>query len=148
MSHKTYDDHEVNDNFINSGVHVNIEGGDDDDDDEVDLAEAVFEKKKKGKKPSRSIDSSNSRRKKKWDSMNSYFEVASEVMNARLAKVKAKSVESTTKNDEQYTIPECIEALESLEYIDSDTFNKFMDKIIPCIEWRKAFLAMTEERKR
>ncbi|KAK2656265.1 hypothetical protein Ddye_009317 [Dipteronia dyeriana] len=119
------EDRGVKDNFINSRVHV-----------------------EKGKKPRRSIDSSNSRRKKKWDSMDSYFEVASEVMNARLVKVKANSVESTTKSDEQYFVTECMEALESLRDIDGDTFNKFMDRIVPCIESRKDFLAMTEERKR
>ncbi|KAK0604837.1 hypothetical protein LWI29_020012 [Acer saccharum] len=80
--------------------------------------------------------------------MDGYFEVAGEVMRARLAKVKSKSAESTTKSDEQYSITECMEALESLRDINGDTFNKFMDKIVPCIEWRKAFLAMTEERKR
>ena len=86
--------------------------------------------------------------RKKWDSMDSYFEVASEVMSARLAKVKSKSAESTTKSDEQYSVTECMEALEALKDIDGDTFNKFMDRIVPPIEWRKAFLAMTEERKR
>ncbi|KAK2647354.1 hypothetical protein Ddye_014843 [Dipteronia dyeriana] len=68
-------------------------------------------------------------------------------MNARLMKFKAKSTESTTKSDEQYSVTECMEALESLRDIDGDTFNKFIDRIVPCIEWRKAFLAMTEERK-
>ena len=132
---------------MNSGVHVNVEVEDDHaDDDEVELAEVVSEKKK-GKKSRRSIDSSNCR-KKKWDSMDSYFEVASEVMSARLAKVKSKSAESTTKSDEQYSVTECMEALEALRDIDGDMFNKFMDRIVPCIEWRKTFLAITEERKR
>ena len=92
------EDREVEDNFINSGVHVNVdvdvEARDDDEDedeDEVDQTEASASAKKKGKRPRRSVTSSNNRRKNKWDSMDSYFEAAKEVMTARLEKVKAKS---------------------------------------------------------
>ncbi|KAK2661985.1 hypothetical protein Ddye_000559 [Dipteronia dyeriana] len=62
------EDREVEDNFINSGVHVtqnvDVEARDDDDDDDgVDLTEVS--NKKKGKRPRRSIGSSTNRRKNK-----------------------------------------------------------------------------------
>ena len=40
-----------------------------------------------------------------------------------------------------------MEALESLRDIDGDTFNKFMERIVSCVEWNKTFLDMSEERK-
>ena len=78
------EDHEVEDNFINFGVYLNVdvEAGDDDDEDEVDQTEGSD--KKKGKRPRRSIGSSNNRHKNKCDSMDSYFKTAREVMHARL----------------------------------------------------------------
>ena len=142
------EDREVEDNFINSGVHVNVDAevGDDDDDnvDQTDISN-----KKKGKRPRRSIGSSSHRCKNKWESMDNYFDTAKEVMQARLEKVRVKSSsESSAKSCEQFSITECMEALESLGNIDGDTFNKFMERVVPCVEWRKAFLAMSEERKR
>ncbi|KAK2655020.1 hypothetical protein Ddye_008072 [Dipteronia dyeriana] len=98
--------------------------------------------------PRRSIASSTNCSKNKWESMDSYFETAKEVMQTRLDKVKVKSAESTTKSCEQFSITECMEALESLGDIDGDTFNKFMERVVPCVEWRKTFLAMSEQRKR
>ncbi|KAK3206414.1 hypothetical protein Dsin_020460 [Dipteronia sinensis] len=80
--------------------------------------------------------------------MDTYFETAKEVMQARLEKVNVKSAESTGKSGEQFSVTECIEALESLRDIDGNTFNKFMERIVPCVEWRKTFPAMSEERKR
>ncbi|KAK3205166.1 hypothetical protein Dsin_019212 [Dipteronia sinensis] len=145
------EDREVEDNFINSGVHVNVDvdAGDDDDDDDSDGVELTEDSnKKKGKRARRSIGSSSNSRKNKWESMDTYFETAKEVMQARLEKVKVKSAESTGKSGEQFFVPECMEALESLRDIDGNTFNKFMERIVPCVEWRKAFLAMSEERKR
>ncbi|KAK2658231.1 hypothetical protein Ddye_004764 [Dipteronia dyeriana] len=133
------EDREMEDNFINSGVHVtqnvDVEVGDDDDDDDdegVDLTEVY--NKKKGKRHRRSIDSSTNRRKNKWESMDSYFETAKEVMQARLEKVNVKSAESTAKSCEQFSVTECMEALERLRDIDGDTFNKFIERIVPCVE--------------
>ncbi|KAK3195370.1 hypothetical protein Dsin_026680 [Dipteronia sinensis] len=128
------------------GSESGYAGDDDDDEEEVDQTETST--KKKGKRLRRSVGSSNNRRKNKWDNVDSYFEAAKEVITAILEKVKAKSVESTGKSCEQYSVTECTEALESLGDIDGDTFNKFMERIVPSIEWRKAFLAMSEERKR
>ncbi|KAK0592880.1 hypothetical protein LWI29_027150 [Acer saccharum] len=145
------EDREIEDIFINSGVHVNVDVEAVmivmmmSDDDEVDQTE--ISNKKKGKRPSRSIGSSSNRCKNKWDSMDSYFETAKEVMQTRLKKVKIKSAEYTAKSCEQFFVTECMETLESLGDIDGDIFNKFTERIIPCIEWRKVFLAMSEARK-
>lgn len=79
--------------------------------------------------------------KNKWDSMDNYFVVATKVMEDRLAKLNAESVE-------QYTIAECLEVLEKLGDVNGSTFNKFLDKIVPCRNWREAFLAMSDDRKR
>ncbi|KAK3204514.1 hypothetical protein Dsin_018560 [Dipteronia sinensis] len=59
------EDCEVEDNFINSRVHVNVdvESGHDDEEEEVDQTESSA--KKKGKGPRRSIGSSNNCRKNK-----------------------------------------------------------------------------------
>ncbi|KAK3224682.1 hypothetical protein Dsin_004544 [Dipteronia sinensis] len=144
------EDREVEDNFINSGVHVNVDVGAGDDGGGggggVELTEDS--NKKKGKRARRSISSSSNRRKNKWESMDTYFETAKEVMQARLEKVKVKSVESTGKSCEQFSVTECMDVLESLGDIYGNTFNKFMEMIVPYVEWRKAFLAMSEERKR
>ncbi|KAK3183259.1 hypothetical protein Dsin_030545 [Dipteronia sinensis] len=142
------EDREVEDNFINSGVHVNVDvdAGDDDDSGRVELTEDS--NKKKGKRDRRSIGSSSNRRKNKWESMDTYFETAKEVMWDRLEKVKAKNAEPTGKSNDQFSVTECIEALESLKDIDGNTFNKFMERIVPYVEWGKVFLAMSEERKR
>ena len=144
------EDCEVEDNFINSGVHVNIDAEvrDDDDDDDEDVDQTEVSNKQKGKRLRRSIGTSSNRRKNKWESMDSYFDTAKEVMHARSEKVKVKSFSSSAKSCEQFSITECMEALESLGNIDGDTFNKFMERVVPCVEWRKAFLAMSEERKR
>ncbi|KAK3220551.1 hypothetical protein Dsin_014521 [Dipteronia sinensis] len=144
------DDREVEDNFINSRVHVNVdvEVGDDDDDGGGGVELTEDSNKKKGKMARRSICSSSNRRKNKWESIDTYFETTKEVMQARLEKVKVKSVESTGKSCEQFSVTECMEVLESLGDIDGNTFNKFIERIVPCVEWRKAFLVMSEERKR
>ncbi|KAK0577621.1 hypothetical protein LWI29_035869 [Acer saccharum] len=93
---------EVEDNFINSGVYVNVDaevGDDDDDDDNVDQTEVS--NKKKGKRPRRSIGSFGHRHKNKWESMGTYFDTAKEVMQARLEKVRVKSSsESSAKSCE------------------------------------------------
>ncbi|KAK3222659.1 hypothetical protein Dsin_009684 [Dipteronia sinensis] len=136
------EDREVEHNFSNSGVHVNVDvedGDDDDDDDDDDGVELTkVSNKKKRKRARRSIGSSNNHRKNKWESMDTFFETAKEVMQARLEKVKVKSAESTGKSYEQFSVTECMEALESLGDIDGNTFNKFMERIVPCVEWRKA----------
>ena len=78
----------------------------------------------------------------------SYFKMASLVMNAKMEMVKCKSVESTSQCVEKWYIEECIEAVEKLGDIDGDTYNKLMDKLVPSIEWRKTFLSMPEHRKK
>ncbi|KAK3223007.1 hypothetical protein Dsin_010032 [Dipteronia sinensis] len=113
-------DREVEDNFINLGVHVNVdvEAGDDDDDGGGGVELTEDSNKKKGKRARRSIDSSSNLRKNKWESMDTYFRTAKEVMQARLEKVKVKSAEFTGKSCEQFSVTECMEAVESLGDID------------------------------
>ncbi|KAK0586596.1 hypothetical protein LWI29_009368 [Acer saccharum] len=128
------EDREVEDNFINSRAHVNIDTEAEDDDDDEDVDQTEVSNKKKGKRHRRSIGSSGNRRKNKWESVDSYFDTAKEVMQARLEKVKVKSSSSSTKSCEQFSITKCMEALENLGNIDGDTFNKFIERVVPCVE--------------
>ncbi|KAK3206415.1 hypothetical protein Dsin_020461 [Dipteronia sinensis] len=62
------EDRKVEDNFINSGVHVNVDvdaKDDDDDDDSAGVELTEDSNKKKGKRARRSIGSSKNRRKNK-----------------------------------------------------------------------------------
>ncbi|ESR49732.1 hypothetical protein CICLE_v10033396mg [Citrus x clementina] len=88
------------------------------------------------------------RSKKKKSEFDSYFKMASSVMNARMEMVKCKSAESTSQCVEKWSIEECIEVVEKLGDIDGDTYNKLMDKLVPSIEWRKAFLSMPEHKEK
>ncbi|KAK0586757.1 hypothetical protein LWI29_011742 [Acer saccharum] len=56
-------DREVEDNFINSRAHVNIDTEAEDDDDDEDVDQTEVSNKKKGKRHRRSIGSSGNRRK-------------------------------------------------------------------------------------
>ncbi|GAY50380.1 hypothetical protein CUMW_126140 [Citrus unshiu] len=60
--------------------------------------------------------------------------MVSSIMNARLEMVKCKSAESTFQCVEKWSIEECIEAVEKFGYVDRDTYNKLMDKLVPNIE--------------
>ena len=68
-------------------------------------------------------------------------------MNARLEMVKCKSAESTSQCVEKQSIEECIKVVEKLRDVNGDTYNKLMDKLVPNIKWRKAFLCILENRK-
>ncbi|GAY44762.1 hypothetical protein CUMW_084350 [Citrus unshiu] len=133
------EDCELEENFLGHGVHVDIE-----DDDSIEpLSETRTEKR-----PRRPVATSTERGKKNKSEFDSYFKMASSVMNARMEMVKCKSAESTSQCVEKWYIEECIEAVEKLGDIDGDTYNKLIDKLVPNIEWRKAFLSMPEHRKK
>ncbi|KAH9779846.1 hypothetical protein KPL71_007861 [Citrus sinensis] len=133
------EDRELEKKFLGHGVHVYIE----DDDSMEPLSETRTEKRH-----CRQVATSTERGKKNKSEFDSYFKMASSVMNARMEMVKCKSAESTSQCIEKWSIEECIEAGEKLGDIDGDTYNKLMDKLVPSIEWRKAFLSMPEHRKK
>ena len=133
------EDRELEENFLSHGVHVDI-----DDDDSM---EPLFETRTE-KRPRRPVATSTERGKKNKSEFDSYFKMASSVMNVRMKMVKCKSAESTPQCVEKWSIEECIEAVEKLGDINGDTYNKLMDKLVPSIEWRKAFLSMHEHRKK
>ncbi|KAH9779645.1 hypothetical protein KPL71_007775 [Citrus sinensis] len=122
------EDRELENNFLGHGVHVDIE----DDDSMEPLSETRTEKRPR--QPISEFDS--------------YFKMASSVMNARMEMIKCKSAESTSQCVEKWSIEECFEVVEKLGDSDGDTYNKLMDKLVPSIEWRKAFLSMSEHRKK
>ncbi|GAY49653.1 hypothetical protein CUMW_120780 [Citrus unshiu] len=122
------EDCELEENFLGHGVHVDIE----DDDSMEPLSETRTKKR-----PRRPI--ATERGKKNKSEFDSYFKMASSVMNARMEMFKCKSAESTSQCVEKLSIKECIEAMEKLGDIDGDTYNKLMDKLVPSIEWRKHF---------
>ncbi|KAH9706750.1 hypothetical protein KPL70_012329 [Citrus sinensis] len=122
------EDRELEENFLGHGVHVDIE----DDDSMEPLSETRTEKR-----PRQPIATSTERGKK-----------IRVMMNVRMKMVKCKSAESTPQCVEKWSIEECIEAVEKLGDINGDTYNKLMDKLVPSIEWRKAFLSMHEHRKK
>ena len=101
--------------------------------------------KKRSRRP---IATSIERGKKNKSEFDSYFKMASSVMNARMEMVKCKSAESTSQCVKKWFIEKCIEAVEKLGDIDGDTYNKLMDKLVPSSKWRKAFLSMPEHRKK
>ncbi|GAY49567.1 hypothetical protein CUMW_120110 [Citrus unshiu] len=88
--------------------------------------------------PRRPIATSTERDKKKKSEFDIYFKMTSSVMNARMEMVKCKSAKSTSQCVEEWSIEECIKAVEKLGDIDGDTYNKLIDKLIPSIEWRKS----------
>ncbi|GAY55212.1 hypothetical protein CUMW_162670 [Citrus unshiu] len=133
------EDRELEENFLGHGVHVDIE----DDDSMEPLSETRTKKRHR-----RPVTTSTDRGKKNKSEFDSYFKMASSVMNARMKMVKCKSTESTSQCIEEWSIEECIEAVEKLGDIDGDTYNKLMDKLVPSIEWRKTFLSMPEHRKK
>ena len=55
-------------------------------------------------------------------------------MNARLEMVKCKSAESTFQFVEKWYVEECTEAVKKFGYVDRDTYNKLMDKLVPNIK--------------
>ncbi|ESR41502.1 hypothetical protein CICLE_v10013525mg, partial [Citrus x clementina] len=123
LSLSSDEDRELQENFLSHGVHVDI-----DDDDSM---EPLFETRTQRKRHRRPVATSTER-----------------VMNARIEMVKGKSAESTSQCVEKWYIEECIEAVEKLGDINGDTYNKQMDKLVPSIEWRKAFLSMLEHKKK
>ncbi|KAH9769639.1 hypothetical protein KPL71_012093 [Citrus sinensis] len=81
------EDRELEDNFLGHGVHVDIE----DDDSMEPLSETRTEKRH-----CRLVATSTERGKKNKSEFDSYFKMASSVMNARMEMVKCKSAESTS----------------------------------------------------
>ncbi|KAI5324197.1 hypothetical protein L3X38_033270 [Prunus dulcis] len=84
------------------------------------------------------------RRPKKWDKMESYLDVCSEVMSQTL---QARKLEASSTSKEMYSIEECIDIVETMRDIDNDTFNKMLEKIV-LVEWRKIFVTMLATRRR
>ena len=94
------EDRELEENFLSHGVHVDIE----DDDSMEPLSETRTEKM-----PRRPI--ATERGKKNKSEFDSYFKMASSVMNARMEMVKCKSAESTSQCVKKWSIEECIEVV-------------------------------------
>ncbi|CAB4313924.1 unnamed protein product [Prunus armeniaca] len=133
------EERELENNFLNTGVHIDVDLDDDGFNQETDHG--------KGKRKSVTATPPE-RRSKKWDKMESYLEVCSEVMSQRLQTIqKEKSVEASSTSKEMYSIEECIGIVEEMGDIDNDTFNKMLEKIV-LIEWRKIFVTMSDARRR
>ncbi|XP_008246059.1 PREDICTED: L10-interacting MYB domain-containing protein-like [Prunus mume] len=133
------EERELENNFLNTGVHIDVDLDDDGFNLETDHG--------KGKRKSVTATPPE-RRSKKWDKMESYLEVCSEVMSQRLQTIqKEKSVEASSTSKEMYSIEECIGIVEEMGDIDNDTFNKMLEKIV-LIEWRKIFVTMSDARRR
>ncbi|CAL2228986.1 unnamed protein product [Prunus armeniaca] len=132
------DKREVENNFLNTEVHIDVDL--DDDGDKPQLVSS------KGKRKCATV-AALERRPKKWDKMESYLDVCSEVMSQKLQRKKEKSLEAFSTSKEMYSIEECIEIVETTGDIDNDTFNKMLEKIV-LIEWRKIFVTMLAARKR
>ncbi|KAK0593946.1 hypothetical protein LWI29_012669, partial [Acer saccharum] len=127
---------EVEDNFINSRAHVNIDTEAEDDDDDEDVDQTEVSNKKKGKRHRRSIGSSGNRRKNKWESVDSYFDTAKEVMQARLEKVKVNmnnNNQSDSSKSESYLEDKQLEleALELASTLRRAENYQYVDKM-PC----------------
>ncbi|GAY58831.1 hypothetical protein CUMW_189800 [Citrus unshiu] len=82
------EDRELEENFLSHGVHVDI-----DDDDSM---EPLFETRTE-KRPRRPVATSTERGKKNKSEFDSYFKMASSVMNTRIEMVKCKSAKSTSQ---------------------------------------------------
>ena len=131
--------------FLNTGVHIKMH----DKVDDVDIIDIDRELTVgKGKrKATTDAPSSHDRKPKKWEKMESYLDVCSEVMAEKLKRQKDKSSEATSNSKELYSIEECMEVVEEMGDIEHTAFNKMMDKIVT-LEWRKIFLKMTDARRR
>ncbi|BFG14551.1 hypothetical protein CerSpe_177980 [Prunus speciosa] len=132
------DERELENNFLNTGVHIDVDL--DDDGDSPQLVSG------KGKRKCATA-AAPERRPKKWEKMESYLDVCSEVMSQKLQREKEKSLEASSTSKEMYSIEECIEIVETMGDIDNDTFNKMLEKIV-LIEWRKIFVTMPATRRR
>lgn len=135
------DEHELRENLLNSAVNVDI-GKD------VDLTDLATECQRE-KRVRCSVNQSFESFPKLWDKMENYLAICSEVMSQKLEKTKEKNRNSSSKNmtTEMFSIQQCIDAVEAMGDVDTNTFNKLMDKIVH-LEWRKVFLGMNDERKR
>ncbi|KAK9944144.1 hypothetical protein M0R45_009725 [Rubus argutus] len=131
--------------FLNTGVHVNIH--DNVDDVDVINTDGECDGGKGKRKATTDAPSSYDRKPKKWEKMENYLDVCSEVMTEKLKRTKEKSAEATSSAKEMYSIEECIEVVEEMGDIEHNDFIKMMDKIVT-IEWRKIFLKMSEARRR
>ena len=129
------DERELENKFLNNGVHVNLE--------EDFSGDNPPKPKLKGKRKV-VTDAPSSGRTKKWDKMEAYLEVCSEVMKEKLQQKKEKNAE---ENKEKYSIEECVQIVETLGDIGHTTFIKMMDKLI-VVEWRRLFLTMSDARRR
>ncbi|KAK3221059.1 hypothetical protein Dsin_015029 [Dipteronia sinensis] len=135
------EDREVEDNFINSGVHVNVivENGDDDDDG-VELTKVS--NKKKGKRDRRSIGSSTNRRKNKWESMDTYFETAKEVMQVNMN--YNNQSDSSDNESELEAEQQELEALELASALRRAEYYQYIDKM-PCYTCGLTWYAFVQE---
>ncbi|ONI02352.1 hypothetical protein PRUPE_6G193000, partial [Prunus persica] len=100
------EEHELENNFLNTGVHIDV----DLDDDGVNL------ETDHGKGKRKSVTATPPERcPKKWHKIESYLEVCSEVMSQRLQTIqKEKSVEASSTSNEMYSIEECIGIVEEI----------------------------------
>ncbi|KAK0605481.1 hypothetical protein LWI29_027326 [Acer saccharum] len=133
------EERELEENFINSGVHVNnIE--------DIDESEHPSGGSK-GKRVRQSGGQYySSRGNKRWEKMENYMEICSSIMSQKFELQKSKSYESTCSAPEKYSTTECLQIIEEIG-VDHDTYMKFVQKVVD-IEWRKVFLGMTDERRR
>ena len=113
------EERELEDNFLNTGGHIDI-------DEDVDGADTP-QQSITGKRNRRSNGSSCERRPKKWDKMENYIDICSEVMSKKLQRTKEKTIETNANYKEMHTIEECVQIVESMDDIDHNTFNKLMD---------------------
>ncbi|PQM39937.1 L10-interacting MYB domain-containing protein-like [Prunus yedoensis var. nudiflora] len=116
----SYKECELENNFLNTGVHIDVDLDNDGVNLEIDHG--------KGKRKYVTATPPE-RRPKKWDKMESYLEVCREVMSQRLQSIqKENSVEASSTSKEMYSIEECIGLVEEMGDIENDTFNKMLEK--------------------
>ncbi|KAL6276458.1 hypothetical protein ACE6H2_020059 [Prunus campanulata] len=108
------DERELENNFLNTGVHIDVDL--DDDGDSPQLVSG------KGKRKCATA-AAPERRPKKWEKMESYLDVCSEVMSQKLQREKEKSLEASSTSKEMYSIEECIEIVETM-VLDMSTRNE------------------------
>lgn len=96
------EERELEQKFLNNGVHINL-----DEDFYVNSPQTEI----KGKRKVVTEAPSSDRRTKKWDKMEAYLEVCSEVMKEKLQQRKEKNAD---ENKEKYSIEECVQIVETL----------------------------------
>uniref|UniRef100_A0A5B7BSW8 Uncharacterized protein n=1 Tax=Davidia involucrata TaxID=16924 RepID=A0A5B7BSW8_DAVIN len=125
--------------FMNNGVHVNEKSGRRSKPDSKHTSGSLGVKRT-------GPSSTKSRRDSRFSKMDTTLDAWTSVSLAKAVKYKSKETGASSKENDPYSIRQCMEVLDSLDSVDGIQYIKAC-RMFKDAEWREMFITMPPNRK-